>query len=171
MHGVNEWEAFYLFWVWCIFLFYLLKINFLFYFCVSWLLYIKQQSSETATSWQREIRIHWKNPWWNKMLDFLYYLLEIVFSDLDSKIVFIKLTTDEEKIRRWSKELRENFSGEACRQQIKWKIRKTSLSHSMCRRETFLQQYFKGDAKEENEGKSHKNRKSKWRKTGSGLDS
>lgn len=34
------------------------------------------------------------------MLDFLYYLLEIVFSDLDSKIVFIKLTTDEEEIRR-----------------------------------------------------------------------
>lgn len=72
---------------------------YLFYFCVSWLLHTKQQSSETATSQQREIRIHWINPWWNKMLDFLYCLLEMVFSEFESKIVSIKLTTDEEKLR------------------------------------------------------------------------
>lgn len=41
----------------------------------------------------------------------------------------------------------------------------------MCRRKTLLQKYFKDDGKEENEGKFHKNIKSKWRKTGAGLDS
>lgn len=34
------------------------------------------------------------------MLDFLYCLLEKVFSELKSKIVSIKLTTDEEKTKR-----------------------------------------------------------------------
>lgn len=128
-------------------------------FCVSWLLYIKQQSSETATSQQREIRIHWINSWWNKMLNFLYCLLEMVFSELESKKVSVKLTTDGEKTKRWSKELRENFSGEACRHQIKCKIKKTSLSHSMCTWKTFLQQYFKGNGKEENEANSTRTEK------------
>lgn len=79
--------------------FYFTYSNFFLFFCVSWLLYIKQQLSETATSWQREIRIHWINPWWNKMLSFLSCLLKMVFSELDSKMVSIKLTTDEEKLR------------------------------------------------------------------------
>lgn len=87
----------------------------LFYFYISWLLCIKQQSSETATSWQTEIRTHWENTRWNKM----YCLLKMVFSELDSKILLMKLTTGEGRIKRRGKELRKNFTGEVCRQQIR----------------------------------------------------
>lgn len=43
----------------------------------------------------------------------------MVFSELDSKISLIKLTTDEGIIKCWVTELRDNLGGEVCRQQIR----------------------------------------------------
>ena len=53
------------------------------------------------------------------MLHFLYCLLKIVLSELDSKILLINLKTDEGKIKQWGKEPRNNFTGEVCRQQVR----------------------------------------------------
>lgn len=57
-------------------------MDLIFFFYVSWLLLIKQQSSEPAT----EIRIQWINTRQNKMMYFWHCLFKMIFSELDKII-------------------------------------------------------------------------------------
>lgn len=143
--------------------FYLTYSKSVFLFYVSWLLYIKQQSSETTTSWQMEIRIHWINTRWNKILYFLYCLLKMVFNELDSKILLIKLTTDEGKIKWWVKNWEITFQVKFADSKLgrKKENREDFLMSQQVQNENALAAVLKGNGEEDNDSKSHKNRKHK----------